>query len=79
MLQRSTKLFENIVQKIRNQNLFTSAVHLTKIGDLLETWKDRFKQEQIPEPLESIQHILAFNLGTRNVSIRVRSMLTFSW
>lgn len=69
MLPKATKLLLiNSLQKIRPIQSYRHVAQFTKVEQVLEKWKEKFKRENITEPLESIQHILAFNLGIKNVS-----------
>lgn len=76
MMQRGFRLFfHKINQETSQKLLFSNTINLTKVSDLLEKWKERFQENNIPEPLQSIQHILAFNLGTKNVSNFINNFL----
>lgn len=37
------------------------------VGELMKKWSKRFEKEGVPEPVESIRHILASILGTKQV------------
>lgn len=37
------------------------------IGDIVRRWHQRFEDEGISEPIESIEHIVAHVIGTRKV------------
>lgn len=49
------------------QRLFSTNVQCPTVGEVIEQWSERFKNESIPEPVESIEHIVAHILGTRKV------------
>lgn len=67
MLQKSLKLLSFSQKSTKNQ-IFTNVISFNKVGEVLEKWNERFKRENVAEPLESILNILAFNLGTKSVS-----------
>lgn len=71
MLQKSLK-----VLRCTKHNFFTNVVNLNnKVGEVLEKWKERFTRENVAEPVESIVNILAFNLGTKNVSDLYKNLI----
>ena len=37
------------------------------VGHILGRWRQRFENERIPEPIESIEHIVAHVIGTKKV------------
>ncbi|RZC32315.1 hemK methyltransferase family member 1, partial [Asbolus verrucosus] len=41
------------------------------VGDLLNQWTQKFEENSISEPKESVEHILAHCLGTRRLSVRL--------
>lgn len=61
------------------RSLSTTNVQYSTVGEIIEQWSDRFKKEGIPEPVESIEHIVAHVIGTSKVlpllSIQNRLMI----
>ncbi|XP_016921092.3 MTRF1L release factor glutamine methyltransferase [Apis cerana] len=49
------------------RNLSTINVQCPTIGEIIEQWSNRFKNEHIPEPVESIEHIVAHVIGTNKI------------
>lgn len=49
------------------RTLSTTNVQCSTVGEIIEQWSDRFKKEGIPEPVESIEHIVAHVIGTSKV------------
>nr|XP_034191594.1 MTRF1L release factor glutamine methyltransferase [Osmia lignaria] len=49
------------------QRLFATNVQCPMVGEVIEQWSERFKKESIPEPVESIEHIVAHVLGTKKI------------
>nr|XP_003707145.1 PREDICTED: hemK methyltransferase family member 1 [Megachile rotundata] len=49
------------------QRLFATSVQCPTIGEIIEQWSDRFKNEGVPEPVESIEHIVAHVIGTSKI------------
>ena len=45
------------------RSLCTTNVQCPTVGEIIEQWSDRFKNEGIPEPIESIEHIVAHVIG----------------
>lgn len=37
------------------------------VGEIARQWRERFEKEGIPEPIESIEHIIAHIIGTSKV------------
>lgn len=50
------------------RGLSTVNVQCSTVGEIIKQWSDRFKNEGIPEPVESIEHIVAHVMGTSKVS-----------
>lgn len=48
--------------------LLSHTAQFKRVDEVLERWKDKFIKMNIPEPLSSIEHILAYTLGSKNVS-----------
>lgn len=55
-----------------------SASNECTIGEVIDRWSRRFEAEGVPEPVESIEHIIAHVTGTRKVSETLRSLITYS-
>ncbi|XP_017756677.1 PREDICTED: hemK methyltransferase family member 1 [Eufriesea mexicana] len=49
------------------RSLFTTNVQCSTVGEIIKQWGDRFKNEGIPEPVESIEHIVAHVMGTSKI------------
>ncbi|KAL0102835.1 hypothetical protein PUN28_018256 [Cardiocondyla obscurior] len=49
------------------RRLFVSSARECTIGDVIEHWSRRFESEGIPEPVESIEHIVAHIIGTKKI------------
>ncbi|CAL7941771.1 unnamed protein product [Xylocopa violacea] len=49
------------------QRLFATNVQCPTVGEIIEQWSNRFKNEGIPEPVESIEHIVAHVIGTSKI------------
>lgn len=49
------------------RSLSTTNVQYSTVGEIIEQWSDRFKEEGIPEPVESIEHIVAHVIGTSKI------------
>ncbi|EZA57918.1 hypothetical protein DMN91_003278 [Ooceraea biroi] len=45
----------------------TSSARECTIGDVIDKWSRRFESEGIPEPVESIEHIVAHIIGTEKI------------
>ncbi|EZA46842.1 hemK methyltransferase family member 1 [Ooceraea biroi] len=45
----------------------TSTARECTIGDAIDNWSHRFESEGVPEPVESIKHILAHIIGTKKI------------
>lgn len=53
--------------KYPTRRLFVSDARECTIGDVIDQWSRRFESEGIPEPVESIEHIVAHVIGTKKV------------
>lgn len=42
--------------------------HCPTVGEIIEQWSHRFENAGVPEPVESIEHIVAHVVGTSKVS-----------
>lgn len=42
-------------------------IHECTIGEVIDQWSDRFKTGGIPNPMESIKHIVAHVTGMKKV------------
>ncbi|XP_076757509.1 hemK methyltransferase 1 [Xylocopa sonorina] len=49
------------------RRLFATNVQCPTVGEIIEQWSNRFKNEGIPEPVESIEHIVAHVIGTSKI------------
>lgn len=49
------------------RSLCTTNVQCPTVGEIIEQWSDRFENEGIPEPVASIEHIVAHVIGTSKV------------
>lgn len=63
-------------------NSITRPVHFScgsrkqyQVNDLFRKWKRKFTEANIPEPVSSIQHIIAFHLRSTNVSSTIHFSL----
>ncbi|XP_076236452.1 hemK methyltransferase 1 [Calliopsis andreniformis] len=54
----------NAISRLTRRLCTVSAQYPT-VGEIIEQWSHRFKNEGIPEPVESIEHIVAHVIGTR--------------
>lgn len=53
-----------------------SSANCSTIGEIVEKWSHRFESEAVPEPVESIEHIVAHVVGLKKVKILI---LNFSF
>lgn len=51
------------------QRTTASNARETTIGGIIKQWSYRFETEGVPEPVESIEHIVAHVVGNKKVSI----------
>lgn len=67
------KLFRNqfIKSRLHFKNYSQSPVYNdeNKVKSIFKFWKSCFVKNKVLEPKESIEHILAFNLGSTSVSV----------
>ncbi|CAK9821271.1 MTRF1L release factor glutamine methyltransferase [Anthophora retusa] len=49
------------------RRLFATNIEYPTISEIIEQWSNRFNSEGIPEPVESIQHIIAHVTGTSKI------------
>ncbi|XP_011863716.1 PREDICTED: hemK methyltransferase family member 1-like [Vollenhovia emeryi] len=49
------------------RRLLVSGTRECTIGDVIDQWSRRFESEGIPEPVESIEHIVAHVIGTKKI------------
>lgn len=57
-----------VTLKNPSRRLFVSEASSSTIGSIVDQWSHRFESEGIPQPLDSIKHIVAHVTGTRRVS-----------
>ncbi|KOC61154.1 HemK methyltransferase family member 1 [Habropoda laboriosa] len=55
------------------RRLFATNVQYPTIGEIIEQWTKQFDNEGIPEPVESIEHIVAHVIGTNKILDLVNS------
>lgn len=69
IVRKSIHLFlDQIPAKIGQKHRYTTNSTIDRICETLQKWKQKFEENNVSEPLSSIQHIIAFNLGIKNVS-----------
>lgn len=56
-----------VILKHPTRRLFVSDARECTIGDVIDQWSRRFESEDIPEPVESIEHIVAHVIGTKKI------------
>ncbi|XP_011637705.1 hemK methyltransferase family member 1 [Pogonomyrmex barbatus] len=59
--------FKNVTLKLPARHLVASNTRECTIGDVIDQWSHRFESEGIPEPVESIEHIVAHIIGTKKI------------
>ncbi|XP_011687236.1 PREDICTED: hemK methyltransferase family member 1-like [Wasmannia auropunctata] len=67
-LQRLTNNnFDGVTLKYPARRLFVSDARGCTIGDVIDQWSRRFESEGVPEPVESIEHIVAHVIGIKKI------------
>lgn len=67
----------NVSLKYPARRLLVSEARECTIGDVIDQWSRRFENEGIPEPVESIEHIVAHIIGTKKVRIINSAIVSF--
>lgn len=60
------------------QRSVASNARESTIGDIIDQWSHRFETEGVPEPVESIEHIIAHVVGTKKVPTTILSFVSFN-
>lgn len=64
-LKKISYAFPKTSQTIKN---LSGAQFKINVREIMQKWKKEFIENDISEPKESIEHIIAYTLGTKNVS-----------
>ncbi|XP_033333590.1 hemK methyltransferase 1 [Megalopta genalis] len=62
-----TKTTKRITFCCWSRRLCTVNAQCSTIGEIIEQWSHRFSKEGVPEPVESIEHIVANVIGTKKI------------
>lgn len=69
----------NVILRHSVRRLFVSNAHECTIGDMIDQWSNRFKNEGISEPVESIEFIMAHIIGVKKVLTLIFCIITNYW
>ncbi|XP_078043190.1 hemK methyltransferase 1 [Augochlora pura] len=64
---RFTKITKGITFCRWSRRLCTVNARCSTVGEIIEQWSHRFSNEGVPEPVESIEHIVANVIGTNKI------------
>lgn len=69
----------HIPARIGQKHIYTTNTKFDRVCDILQKWQQKFELNNVSEPLSSIQHIVAFNLGIKNVSTFQNYIVTYTF